>query len=186
MFKGKTSSGADVSNTFGLKSGEVPKTWILVANRVGAKLFERGGDNAKLEFPKEFPFPSGRIRESELTRDQPGRAFNSSSQSHGGHGSAGPRHALGGETTHHDILAREFAANLAAMLEKGEKAKAFAKLVLVAEPRFMGILKAALSNHVKDRIFQVFEKDIAETPNHVLGEHLVELLQGPHLRKSVS
>lgn len=178
MFKGKTSRGVAVSSTYGFNEASAGMTWILVANRTGAKLFETTGPNKALEFPKEFACSEGRIRGSESHRDQqPGRAFNSSSQSHGGHGTSNPRHALGSEVTHHEIAARNFAKTLAGMLEKGRAAHRYNRLVLVSEPRFLGILRNALSPQVKDQITATLEKDIEEMPTHVLGEHLLDMLK---------
>jgi protein required for attachment to host cells len=177
MFKGKTHTGADVSNTFGFNEARAGSTWILVANRTGAKLFETHRGSKTLEFPKEFACAEGRIRGSDSYRDQPGRSFNSSSQSHGGHGTASPRHALGSETTHHEMVAYKFASTLAAMLEKAENSQSFSRLVLVAEPHFLGVLRGALSSQVKARIAITLEKDIEEMPNGLLGDHLVELLK---------
>lgn len=178
MFKGKTSKGAEVSGTYGFNEVPVGRTWILVANRTGAKLFERIGPNEALEFPREFPCPEGRVRDGECHQDQqPGRAFNSSGQSHGGHGTSNPRHALGSDVTPHELSARRFSSHLAAMLEKGRTEHRYTQLVLVSEPKFLGMLRDALSPQVKERITVTLEKDIEEMPNHTLGEHLLDLLK---------
>jgi protein required for attachment to host cells len=63
------------------------------------------------------------------------------------------------------------------MLEKGRETHLFAKLVLVSEPQFMGILKNALSPQVKKLITRELEKDLEEMPNHLLGERLSAMLQ---------
>ena len=137
MFKGRTKKGVAISSTHGFDKPSASTTWILVANRTGAKLFETTGPNKPLEFPKEFACSEGRVRDSEAYQDQPGRAFNSSSQSHGGHGTSSPRHALDSGVTPHELTARKFAKTLAEMLEKEGKAHRYDKLVLVAEPRFL-------------------------------------------------
>jgi protein required for attachment to host cells len=177
MFKGKTSKGVDVSSTYGFNEVHGATTWILVTHRTGAKLIESTGANKPLEFPREFAFPEGKVTGSETYRDQPGRSFDSSSQSHGGHGTSHPRHSLSSEVTHRDLAARKFAGILATMLEKGRETHLFAKLVLVSEPQFMGILKNALSPQVKKLITRELEKDLEEMPNHLLGERLSAMLQ---------
>ena len=170
MFKGKTSKGAEVSGTYGFNEAPVGRTWILGANRTGAKLFERTGPNGPLEFPREFACPEGRVRDGEFHQDQqPGRAFNSSSQSHGGHGTSSPRHALGSEVTPHELSARRFSSHLAAMLENGRTEHRYSKLVLVSEPKFLGILRDALSPQVKERVTVTLEKDIEKCPITFLG-----------------
>jgi protein required for attachment to host cells len=177
MFNGKTSKGVEVSSTYGFNEAHGNTTWILVTHRTGAKLFETKGPNKPLEFPKEFAFPEGKLTGSETYRDQPGRSFDSSSQSHGGHGTSHPRHALSSEVTHRELSARKFARSLAEMLEKGEEAHHYSKLVIVSEPRFMGVLKNALSPQVAKLISRTLEKDIEEMPNHLLGERLLAMLQ---------
>ena len=185
MYKGKTSRGVALSSTHGFNAASGGTTWILVANRTGAKLFETTGPNKVLEFPKEFACSQGRIRGSESYRDQPGRAFNSSSQSRGGHGTGSPRHALGSEVTHHELAGRKFAKKLSGMLEKAGNAHRYDKLVLVSEPRFLGVLRSALSPLVKERIAVTLEKDIEEMPNQVLGEHLRTMLKDLNAQKQI-
>ena len=109
MFKGKTSTVAEISGTFGFRAPESKPTWILVANRNGAKLLETRRGATRFDSPKKFSFSHAKLRGSDSYRAHAGRAFNSSSQSHGGHGTATPRHALGSETDHHEIAARKFA-----------------------------------------------------------------------------
>lgn len=177
MFKGKTGKGVAVSSTYGFNEVPAGITWILVANRTGAKLFETTGPNKPLQYPREFACPEGRIRGSESYRDQPGRSFNSSTQSHGGHGTSTPRHAYSSEVTHHELAARKFARTLAEMLEKEGLSHRYSKLILVSEPHFLGILKKALSPQVTERITVTLEKDIEEMPNHDLGKHLLVMLK---------
>ena len=133
-------------------------TWILVASRTGAKLFENKGPNEPLEFPKEFQFPQGKIMDKDVYQDQPGRSFNSVSQSQGGHGTSAPRHSLSSEVTPHELSSHKFAKTLAAMLEQGRNAHQFSKLVLVAEARFLGVLKGELSEEVTKQISHTLEK----------------------------
>ena len=176
MYKGKTKTGAEVSNTAGFNLPHTHKTWILVANRSGAKLFETVGLSQQLPAPRQFTCAHGRIRESELFRDDPGRMENGATQSHDGKGSGGSHHASAGDATHHDLIARKFATTLADMLEKESNEHRFEKLVLVAEPRFLGILKSGLSSQVSAKVTRTLEKDIEQMPNQALGKHLIELL----------
>ena len=49
------------------------------------------------------------------------------------------------------------------MLDEGLKGKKYEKLVLVAEPRMLGIIKDALSSHALEKVVRVIEKDLVQS-----------------------
>ncbi|MBI3777824.1 MAG: host attachment protein [Gammaproteobacteria bacterium] len=72
-----------------------------------------------------------------MCADKPGRSFDSRGQG---------RHSLSTEQQATGHLAEQFAKHLSALLDDGRHQQRNAKLVLVAEPRFLGSLRAALSS----------------------------------------
>ena len=118
-------------------NSEVNVRWYVVANRTEAVLYT---DEAKqkFQFVDRLLNEKGALHESELVSDRPGRGFSSS----GGDGSV--RHALAHRESHHEHVAKEFASRIAASLEAARNQKRFTEIVLVAEPHFLGLLRAAL------------------------------------------
>jgi protein required for attachment to host cells len=106
----------------------------LVADRGGARLLT--GRGRRLRLLDAFAHPQGRLRNRDIDSDRPGRSFDSV-------GSA--RHANDTEDRATDHLAEIFAAQLSEILERGRVAHRFGRLVLVADRRFLGKLRQALT-----------------------------------------
>lgn len=139
------------------------KTWILIAHRAGARIFENDGPGTGLKPVETIAHPKGRLENKALGSDKPGRSFDS-------HGAG--RHALGKEHDPAETVAQEFAHSLAARLDAGRTKHAYTKLVLVAEPRFLGMLRAALSPHTAALVSAALDRDLGGTADHDLPSHL--------------
>ena len=139
------------------------KTWILIAHRAGALIFENDGPGTGLKRVELIAHPEGRLDNKALGSDKPGRSFDS-------HGPG--RHALGKEHGPAETVALEFAHALAARLDAGRTKHACGKLVLVAEPRFLGMLRAALSPQTAALVSATIEKDLGHVADHDLAAHL--------------
>jgi len=122
----------------------VPNRWFLTADRIQA-VVHRTGEKHRLEFVFRLSNPEGRSLESELDSDRPGRT---------GHSSPGDRtrHALDQHAKKHAQVGRVFAREIGARLAQELRAGKFDELVVMAEPRFLGLLRAALPAAVRARI----------------------------------
>lgn len=145
------------------------KTWILIAHRGGARLLENPGPGKGLELIEEIPHPEGRLKNQDIDADKPGRAFDSHGQG---------RHALERERMPTEQLAAQFAKQLAGMLDEGRVRMRYDQLVLVAEPRFLGWLRDALSPETAQRVVASLDKDLGEVDLHELPERLAKDLEG--------
>jgi protein required for attachment to host cells len=138
-------------------------TWILVAHRGGARLFVNPGPGKGLTLLRDIPHPEGRQRDKELGADKPGRSFDSHGQG---------RHALGKEQSPAEHVSEQFARQLSALLEEGRTGQRYARLVLVAEPRFLGNLRAALTPQTAGLITATLDKDLGGVEPRDLPKHL--------------
>jgi protein required for attachment to host cells len=143
-------------------------TWILVAHRSGARLFENRGPGKGLNLIFDIYHPEGRLKNKDLDTDKPGRSFDSR-----GHG----RHALSSEQEPTAHLAEQFAKQLSTMLDDGRNQQRYTKLVLVAEPRFLGNLRAALSATTAALITATIGKDLGGIEPHLLSKHLTDIVR---------
>lgn len=143
-------------------------TWILVAHRGGARLFENTGPGKGLQRLDHIDHPEGRLKNGELNADRPGRVFDSFG--------AG-RHSMSKEHEPKEQLAIQFAKRLGSLLDKGRASNHFHQLVLVANPRFLGELRAALPAHTAARVTATLDKDLAGVSDHELPAHLGAALQ---------
>lgn len=141
-------------------------SWILIANRTGARLVEKQG--SQLALLEDISHDSGRKRDREVDSDRAGRAFDRV---------GGQRHALSSEEGAHEHDAREFARELAQRLRTERVKHSFERLVLVAEPRFLGYLCEALDDATERTVIATVAKDLARVALPELPDHLPEFPQ---------
>jgi protein required for attachment to host cells len=138
------------------------KTWILVAHRGGARLFEAKGSGGGLMLLQDIPHPEGKLKDKDLGSDEPGRGFDSH----------GARHAFQQEQGPAARIAEQFAKHLAALLDDGRVGHRFQRLVLVAEPHLLGLIRAALPQETAAMVDKTINKDLGHVSVHELPGHL--------------
>lgn len=145
------------------------KTWILVAHRGGARLFEHPDDRSALAAAliHKMDHPAGKLKGRDIDTDKHGRSFDSRGAS---------RHAYATEETPVDHVADVFAQQIAGFLDTARAQQRFAKLVLVAEPRFLGKLRAAMTTSTAAHVVATVGKDLAHIDTRELPHHLAEVL----------
>jgi protein required for attachment to host cells len=142
-------------------------SWILVANRSGARLFESAAPGEGLRLLRDIAHPEGRLTNHDIGSDRPGRSFDS-------HGPG--RHAMGKEHDETEQMAIRFAKQLSLLLDEGRAQHQFAKLILVAEPRFLGHVRKALSRETSALVSASLDKDLPGVDPRELGGHLENLV----------
>lgn len=142
--------------------------WILVAHRGGARVFENKGPGKGLNLLHDIPHPAGRLKNKDIGADKPGRSFDSCGQA---------RHALSSEQEATAHVAEQFAKQLCTMLDDGRHQQRYGKLVLVAEPRFLGNLRAALSPPTAAMVTASVDKDLGGVDTHNMPKHLGEFIR---------
>jgi protein required for attachment to host cells len=145
----------------------MPVTWVLVADRGGARLFTHRGRSKGLQRLEEIPHPEGRLKNGELNADKHGRSFDST-----GNG----RHAMSTSESPTEHLAARFARELAHRLDQGSQQQRYERLVLVAAPRFLGMLRGAMGATAKSTVMATVNKDLSGVQDRDLPEYLSGLL----------
>jgi len=143
-------------------------TWILVAHRGGARLFENQGPGKGLALLEDVPNPDGRLKNGEINSDRPGRAFDSM---------GGARHSMSKEQEPTDRIAQRFAKELGTKLTQGRVQNRFGRLMLVAEPRFLGELRAHLDPSTAAMVSATLDKDLAGVNERELPGYLDEIVR---------
>ncbi len=125
--------------------------WILVADSAQARLFSRRAERAELDEQQDWVHPESRLHGRELERDRPGRVF----------ASQGPgRSDTRDSETPHRKEAERFAGELAEALDRARTENRFERLILVAEPRFLGLLRDHLSSETADHVARSLDLDL--------------------------
>jgi protein required for attachment to host cells len=137
-------------------------TWILVANASEAKVYANKGINKGLETVTTLNHPDSRRKGSELVSDRPGHM-----QGFGnGHGARNP--ATDPKQYEHEAFARE----LAQYLEQGRANNSYDRLIVVAEPHFLGLLNNTLNAQVRGLVAESVPKDYVRVTAKELASHL--------------
>ena len=138
-------------------------TWILIANRSSASLFESDWPGKSMRRVQDIAHPKGRMQNKDIDADKPGRSFDSSGKG---------RHAMSTEQEPTEHIAQQFALDLAELLNKGRVTHAYDKLVLMAEPKFLGVLRAALDKNTAALVVQTVNKELLSVKEEDLAEYL--------------
>lgn len=141
-------------------------TWILAAHRSGATVYEHTTPGS-LALVREFPHPEGRMKNRELGDDRPGRSYESGGVQ---------RSSVGSDHVPVRDIAESFARMLAATLNTARTEHKYDKLVLMAEPRFLGTLREALDPHTSATVLGSVSKDFPRVTEAEVKEHLHGLI----------
>ena len=141
------------------------KTWIVLADRTEAKLLEVEGRSLVLR--KELSHPEGRLHDGDIDTDRPGRAFDSHGQG---------RHAMERSQSPHEHEGEKFAKEIAGVMGQGRTESGVQRFVLVAEPGFLGQLRAALDSKDAALVDGTIRKELTRAKDDVLKKALSEIL----------
>lgn len=143
------------------------KTWMVVANRSEARLFELSGRGTKarqqLKLLKKMENPKGRLKSGEINAERPGISTSSVTFARG---------RLAKKQSPEDRIAQIFAKSISEELERGCNEHLFDHLILVIEPNFLGVVRAALSKKTFKAVSETFHKDLVNLPDHDLSLNL--------------
>ena len=140
------------------------RTWILIADAGRARVLENSGPGRGTTevdgLSSESALPGAT---SEIVADRQGRSFESVGAT---------RHPLEPHTDPRKKLKRDYLEMLADQLDERLQAGDFDKLVVVAPPPALGILRRAYSHRVSSVVSGELAKDLTKVPDHQLGSHL--------------
>ena len=108
---------------------------------------------------------SAHLRSRDIGSDRPGRSFESGTVA---------RHAVGERHDLHAIEKQRFVHLIGEQINAAAGRREFDKLLLVAPPRALGELRAALDAATLAKLVGTLEKDLVKTPDHELSPHLRE------------
>ncbi|AZG15948.1 MULTISPECIES: host attachment protein [Cupriavidus] len=152
--------------------------WILVADEGVARVLAPQGDNARLEEVEKVTDAGAHADNADLRRDAYGRRGQAPVQGDAGHpGAHAGRTATVVSSAGEDALHQEaqlFSRRVAKLLEDARNRQRFDELVVIAPPRFLGLLRQALPASVSDAITREIGKDYCQLDNRTLQQRLAD------------
>ena len=139
------------------------RTWVLVAESSRAKLYAADSNLAPLSELEDLVHPAGRMHEGDLVADRAGNDGGSVGQG---------RHVMDDRTSAREQEKIEFARQIAERLDAACSHGSFQRLVLIAPPGFLGLLRDKLSKNVMERVSKQIDKNLVQKPAEVVREHI--------------
>ncbi len=137
--------------------------WIVVADSSEARIYAARNPRSELELLDTLTHAASRMHPRDLVSDAPGRV----------HDRFGPgRHSLDqGQQLKHTEKER-FAREIAARLTEAHRQKKFDRLVIMAGPAFLGILRACFDKSVAQTVIAEISKDLIAQDVAAIRAHL--------------
>jgi protein required for attachment to host cells len=142
------------------------KLWVVVADQSKARFFTVADSRSALQEMCELAHPEARDREQTLTSDRPGRAFDSKGQG---------RHAMGSTVEPGKQETIRFAKQVTDHLQAAHNEGRCDRLLLVAGPPLLGLLKDNLKTSSGLDV-SVVEKNLGQYDALEIRKHLPERL----------
>jgi protein required for attachment to host cells len=139
------------------------KSWIIVASRDEARVFSRETPTSHLFLELDIGNPFGRLRTGDINSDKAGASTDNRMRGH---------HAYSTEEDPRDRLLKSFYREILEQVRLAFIAKRFDTLVLVAEPRLLGMLRALLPEMLQRVVTKEVSKDLSFAPVHSLERRL--------------
>jgi protein required for attachment to host cells len=149
-------------------------TRIVVADRAEARFYDLGPSNS-LQIAGRLVDPSARLPDRAFVSDRPGRVFDRAPPPVGRRG-AGAHHATDGERSPRKHEAELFARRIAAELERGRRQGRFERLLLVAGPAFLGLLRASMNKNLRAITVAEVDKDLVHRPERIVRNYVAQAL----------
>jgi len=132
------------------------KTWVLVANQAEARIYSADRVPGNLTLVETLIHEEGAAHARDLTSDAPGRV-------HDRMGSA--RHSMESDTGVKEEGRRRFVKEMVGRLESAHFHGDFDRLVLLAAPAVLGVIRRTLTS-------KLIKAVIKEIPKDVIGQDL--------------
>ena len=147
----------------------MPKTWILVADSSVARIFVPKGPTGPLVEIESLSHTASRLHDRDLASDKPGRTFDSMG--------AG-RHSKELEVSPKEEEAVRFAEQLASRVNSARAAGEIDGLMVIAAPRFLGLLRQRLDPSTHKIVSFELDRDLTRLGPEEIRSHLPERLEG--------
>jgi protein required for attachment to host cells len=136
---------------------------VVVADEREALLYDAADVNLPLALAAQLENPARQLNDRDLESDKPGRAVNSAT---------GQSSALDGERSSRRTSAQSFARRIAGELERGRNAHGFDRVVLIAAPRMLGLLRDALSEPASELTVAEVAKDLVHADEQTIRAYV--------------
>ena len=144
---------------------------IVVADQSEADFYELRQRDMPPQFIQRLADADAHLHNRDLKSDRPGRVFDHA-PTIGGRRGAVAHHSTGGERNPRKIEARRFARRITQALEQARQQDQYERLVVMAPPAFLGLLREEMPAAVHAVLTAEIGKDLIHEPPEALGAYL--------------
>jgi protein required for attachment to host cells len=145
-------------------------TWIVAADAGRARIFAETDRNRPLQEIEDMVHSASRMRTSEQYTDRLGSTASGQSMHNASGAAPGSQYEPPQTPDEHE--AELFARDICDFLLKSHQGGKFQKLELIAEPKFLGVLRAIVDPQLKPLISREINKDYSQYSGHQLREQM--------------
>jgi protein required for attachment to host cells len=142
------------------------KTLVVVADEHKARFFTNKDEKIFLTENEDMVNPEARAHERDLITDRPGRTFDRAGSG---------RHAKEPPTDPKTQEALSFSKSVAEKIEQARIEQKIKRLVLVAEPKFLGLLRQKLNHECEKLVWKSFDKNLTKADIEKIAEEVFTL-----------
>jgi protein required for attachment to host cells len=142
---------------------------IVVADGGEALFYDADSTRGPLRLAGRMADPAARMHDRDLVTDRPGRKFDRAQVGHRG-GTSG--HAAGGEESPRKHETQVFARRVIEELERASRSDGFQRVVVMAGPAFLGLLRGELSGALRSKVVAEVPKDLVHQGESAVLQHL--------------
>lgn len=147
------------------------KVRIVVADQSEADFYELEQRDMPPQFLQRLEDADAHLHNRDLKSDRPGRVFDHAPTTGGRRGTVA-HHSTGGERTPRKVEARRFARRIARALEEARRQSRYDRLVIMAPPAFLGLLREEMPAAVHAIVSAEIGKDLLHEPPEALSAYL--------------
>jgi protein required for attachment to host cells len=140
---------------------------VVVADQSEARFYDLGMPREPLVAAGTIQDANAHLHDRDFNSDRPGRVAPRT-------GGGTIRSAIDGDRSPRDHEADLFARHVTRQLERAHRRGSFDKLVLMAPPAFLGMLRAALPKSLRGIVAEEIDKALVHEPVDVLRRYLTE------------
>jgi protein required for attachment to host cells len=144
---------------------------LVVASQAKAVFYDLGSERQSATLVGRLNDPRARLHDRDFKSDRPGRVFDHAAPA-GGRRGAVARHGTGGERSPRKHEAALFARNIAEELEHAHEKHEFDRLVVMAEPGFLGLLRKSLPEALRLCVAAEVRKDLVDEGRGAIRAHI--------------
>ncbi len=144
---------------------------IVVANQAEAAFYDLESRTGEPKFATRLTDPLAHLHDRDLKSDRPGRFSDHALLAPGRRG-ATAHHGTGGERRPRKHEAELFARQVAEQIERARHNGEFDRLVVMAAPAFLGLLRKVLPDSLRPHLAAEVGKDLVNEPPAKMRAHI--------------